>query len=202
VTGKPASRPSLLCLMIFVAVAAASQAQETHEGFSPPIGAADYEDLAQRLEQAEAELARRVLGPVPYLTSAELQPYESLHREIQASYYGELVDRSRFLILLARAQTVSLAAAQPGPLPKPPHPNLERPARILLAAGVASFCLSYSLWALAERQDSLYLASSTVDEALVHRRLFQTCGLASLILAGVGTVSSGASVSLLLAGGR
>jgi hypothetical protein len=199
VRGKPAARPSLLCLVIIAAVAAVCTAQGR---LSPSVEAAHYEELAQRLDQAEAELAQRVLGPVPYLSRAELQSYEALHREIESSYYGDLVDRSRFLILLARVQAVPLSPPVPEPLPRPRRPNLDRPFRILLGTAAVSFCLSYSLWALAERQDSLYFASPTIEEAVTHRRLYQASGLASLILAGVGTAASGVSVSLLLAGGR
>lgn len=196
--GHPRTRRALLCwALIAVAVVAGSQPAQ-----APPAQPGDFEQLSERLSRAEAELAARVLGPVPRLSAAELESLESLHREIEASYFAQLADRSRFLVLLARTLAAAPAGgAPPAALPNPPPPSRERPTRALLGTAAGAFGLSFSFWALAEAQDRLYLEAPTVERALLHRRLYVACGLASLVCAGVGVLSSGASVSLLLLDG-
>jgi len=190
-------------LLLLAVLLAAAAAAADEQAFKPPVEAGYYEALARRLSQAEAELARRILEPAPYLSDAELRGYQSLHQEIQASFYGELVDRSRFLVLLT--QTLAAAPALPG-APQGPvtalRPNLARPAGVLLGTAAVSFGLSFGCWALAERQEVLRLNSATPDEATSHRKLYVAWAVTSLILAGLGTISSGVSASLLLAGGR
>lgn len=190
--GDRRRRRGLICWALF-AVAAAAGSQEMT---IPPGQSADYEQLAQRLSLAEAELAARVLGSAPRLSPAELESLQSLHREIEASYYAQLADRSRFLVLLAQRVAAVPAAAQASPVA--PRPSRERPRRALLGTSAGAFGLSFSFWALAAAQDRLYLEAPTVERAVLHRRLYVACGLAGLICAGVGVLSSGAAVPLLL----
>jgi hypothetical protein len=181
---------------VLLAVALVAGAQQA---FKPPVEPGLYEALSERLGQAEAELARRVLEPQPSLIPAELERYRLLDQEIRASFYGDLVDRSRFVLLLTEALREPPAAA---PQIVEPPPNLTKPAGVLLGTAVISFGLSYGCWALAERQDVLYLGSATPEEATVHRKRFAAYRLTGLILAALGTLSSGTSASLLAADRR
>lgn len=186
-------------LLLRGALLTAALAAGAQQAFTPPVEPGLYETLSERLSQAEAELARRILEPLPSLIPAELERYRSLDREIQGSFYGDLMDRSRFVLLLTEAlQTAPVAA----PEVVAPPANLSRPAGLLLGTAVVSFGLSYGCWALAERQDALYLGSATPEEATVHRKRFAAYRLTGLILAALGTLSSGTSASLLAADRR
>jgi len=170
-----------------------------------------YTELASRLEDAGKEVSGKLLQAEGVLTTEDLQLLGSLDEEIRRSLYGDLVDRSSLLLLLAReevrgqqrsrqqderAEQIILASRQD-------RRSVEisgfrtRLLKTSLAASLTSFTLAFTFWGLGERQDRLYFEAQTIEEAVRHRAYFKTFSIISLIGAAVGVVSSGVTVTVL-----
>lgn len=174
-------------------------------------GAAAYSVLSSRLQGAEQLLARRVMLEHGALSAEELEALRELNEEIRSSLFGDLMDRSSLLLLLAREQVQSeqgrdrranLADTIVAELrSESRQANITRGRarafRFSLGTGAVSFALAFGFWGLGEMQDQMYFQAATIEEAVRHRNLFRSFMIGSLAAAAVGVISSGVSLSLL-----
>ena len=59
-----------------------------------------------------------------------------------------------------------------------------------------SFASAFTLWGLAELQDRRYFQATSIEEASLHRRLFQVFSVGSMVGATIGVVGAGVSATL------
>jgi hypothetical protein len=181
------------------------------EGTAGRTGDSYYTELASRLEDAGKEVAGKLLQDEGVLTTEDLELLSSLDEEIRRSLYGDLIDRSSLLLLLAREQVRAQQRSRQqderaeqivlASLRDRRNQQASRlRAKLLktsLATSLTSFTLAFTFWGLGERQDQLYFEAETVDEAVRHRTCFKAFAIISLISAAVGVVSSGVTVAVL-----
>jgi hypothetical protein len=169
-----------------------------------------YEELSASLARAEAQIAGVALRGGASITEEQLQALRSLNRQIRGSLYSDLIDRSDLLLLLAQEQVLfhqdpqELQARLEGMLRDSREEGRERirstgrekRMRACFNTTLVSFAAAFTLWGLGELQDRRYFESTTIDEARLHRRLFQVFSVGSLVGATVGVVSAGVTVTL------
>jgi hypothetical protein len=169
-----------------------------------------YEELSTSLAQAEALVAGMALQDEAALTVEQLEALRYLNRQIRGSLYSDLIDRSDLLLLLTREQMLlhrdpqELQARLEGMLrdSRQDARNLERGAardkvlRTSFNTTLGSFAAAFAFWGLGELQDRRYFESTTIEEAKLHRRLFQIFSIGSLVGATVGVVGAGITVTL------
>lgn len=177
-----------------------------------PISAVDelYNELAAGLARAEQRVAATVLQDGGAVSAEELEALVAFNRQIRGSLYGDLIDRSDLLLLLAqelvrvhgeteakeiRFDQLILESRQEERSGKR-STSREKVLRFSVATTLASFALAFTFWGLGEMQDQLYFQAATIDQATLHRRLFQVFTVGSLISAAVGIAGAGVSVSL------
>lgn len=181
------------------------------EGTGGRTGDSYYTELASRLEDAGKEVAGKLLQAEGVLTTEDLELVSSLDEEIRRSLYGDLIDRSSLLLLLAReqmqaqqrsrqqderAEQIVLASRQDRRNQEASRLRTKL-LKTSLATSLTSFTLAFAFWGLGERQDQLYFEAQTVEEAVRHRTCFKAFAIISLISAAVGVVSSGVTVAVL-----
>ena len=160
-----------------------------------------YNELAAGLDRAEQRVAATVLQDGVAVSAEEIEALTTLNRQVRGSLYGDLIDRSDLLLLLAQEQ-VRIRREMEGKQIRFDQMLLERSTsreqvlRFSLATTVASFALAFTFWGLGEMQDQMYFQAATIDEAIVHRRFFQVFTIGSLVSAVVGVAGAGVSVSL------
>jgi hypothetical protein len=176
-----------------------------------PTSAVDelYDELAADLAHAEQRVAETVLQDGIAVSAEELEALAALNRQIRGSLYGDLIDRSDLLLLLAEEQArihretegkqirfdrLLLESRQEERSGKR-STSREKVLRFSVATTLASFALAFTFWGLGEMQDQLYFESATIDQATLHRRLFHVFTVGSLISAAVGIAGAGVSVS-------
>ena len=163
-----------------------------------------YEELSTSLAQAEALVAGMALQDEAALTVEQLEALRYLNRQIRGSLYSDLIDRSDLLLLLAREQMLLRWARLEGMLrdSRQDARNLERGSardKVLRASfntTLVSFAAAFAFWGLGELQDRRYFESTTIEEATLHRRLFQIFSIGSLVGATVGVIGAGVTVTL------
>lgn len=176
-----------------------------------PASAVDelYNELAAGLARAEQRVAATVLQDGVAVSAEELEALAALNRQIRGSLYGDLIDRSDLLLLLAEEQArihretegkqirfdrLLLESRQEERSGKR-STSREKVLRFSVPTTLASFALAFTFWGLGEMQDQLYFEAATIDQAILHRRLFQVFTVGSLISAAVGIAGAGVSVS-------
>jgi hypothetical protein len=204
----PAGRLVLPILFCFLVTVLPGVSQE--QNAIGPAGTS-YLLLQEEIRAAERALADRILGEGGPLSAAEVEELEQLKQEARLSLYGDLIDRSALLLVLAQDQLAQELLRRS---------RIDRANEILqsreleqraaasrvrrtiglwssLGAAAASFTAAFTLWYLSERQDERYLAADTVDEAMRHRTNFKVLSWASYLAAGVGVLSAGVSIPVL-----
>ena len=170
-----------------------------------------YDELAAGLDRAEQQVAAAVLQDGVMVSAEELEALTTLNRQIRGSLYGDLIDRSDLLLLLAREQVrirremeaqqirfdQMLLESRQEERSRKRSTSREKAFRYSLATTVASFALAFTFWGLGEMQDQMYFQAATIDEAIVHRRFFQVFTIGSLVSAAVGVAGAGVSVSFI-----
>jgi hypothetical protein len=157
-------------------------------------------------------VAAIVLQDGVVVSAEELEALITLNRQIRGSLYGDLIDRSDLLLLLAREQVrirremeaqqirfdLMLLDSRQEERSRKRSTSREQVLRLSLATTLASFALAFTFWGLGEMQDQMYFQAATVDEAIVHRRFFQVFTVGSLVSAAVGVAGAGVAVSIFL----
>jgi hypothetical protein len=181
----------------------------SQEGTVGSAGDELYDELAASLDRAEQRVAAIVLQDGVVVSAEELEALTTLNRQIRGSLYGDLIDRSDLLLLLAQEQVRIFQETEVQEvrfdqilLERGQEERNERRStfheeafRYSVATSLASFALAFTFWGLGEMQDQKYIQAATIDEAIVHRRFFQAFTIGSLVSAAVGVVSAGVSVS-------
>lgn len=181
----------------------------SQEGRATSPGDELYDELAASLDRAEARVAATVLQDGVVVSAEELEALITLNRQIRGSLYGDLIDRSDLLLLLAREQVrirremeaqqirfdLMLLESRQEERSRKRSTSREQVLRLSLATTLASFALAFTFWGLGEMQDQMYFQAATVDEAIVHRRFFQVFTIGSLVSAAVGVAGAGVAVS-------
>jgi len=181
----------------------------SQEGWVSSAGDELYNELAASLDRAEQRLAAIVLQDGVVVSAAEIEALTTLNRQIRGSLYGDLIDRSDLLLLLAQEQVrirqetevqqvrfdqLLLESGQEERYSKRSTFH-EEAFRYSVATALTSFALAFAFWGLGEMQDQMYFQAATSDEAIVNRRFFQIFTIGSLVSAAVGVASAGVSVS-------
>jgi hypothetical protein len=195
----------VLCFLVTV-LPGVSQEQN-----APGSASSSYLPLYEEVRAAEQALADRILGEGEPLSASEVEELEKLNQEARLSLYGDLIDRSALLLVLAQDQLAQELLRQS---------RVDRASEILqsreleqkaaasrvrrtiglwssLGTAAASFTAAFALWYLSEWQDEQYLEAETVDEAMRHRTNFKLLSWASYLAAGVGVLSAGLSIPVL-----
>ena len=169
-----------------------------------------YEELSAGLAQAVALVAGISLQDESSVTAEQLEALRSLNRQIRGSLYSDLIDRSDLLLLLAQEQ--SLLSRDPQQLRSRLEGILrdssqdaqegkrkdgrETALRACFNTTLVSFAAAFTFWGLSELQDRRYFESTAIEDARLHRRLFQVFSIGSLVGATLGVVSAGVTVTL------
>lgn len=169
-----------------------------------------YEELSAGLAQAEALVAGLSLQDESSVTAEQLEALRSLNRQIRGSLYSDLIDRSDLLLLLAQEQLLFHQD------PQQPQSRLEgilrdssqdvqedkrkedreKALRACFNTTLVSFAAAFTFWGMSELQDRRYFESTAIEDARLHRRLFQVFSIGSLVGATLGVVSAGVTVTL------
>jgi hypothetical protein len=169
-----------------------------------------YEELSVGLAKSEAMVADIALQDGASPTLEQMEALKSLNRQIRGSLYSDLMDRSELLLLLAQEQVrihqdpqdrqarldQVLQDSRQAAENRSRSDSRAKILRTSFTTTMASFALAFTFWGLGELQDLRYFESPTIEEARLHRRLFQVFSIGSLIGASIGLVSAGVTVTL------
>jgi hypothetical protein len=203
-------RPILIALVLLAAVCGAAQEQ------SGGSAGASYLLLDKQVGAAEQELAARILQEGAPLTERDLEKLQGLLEEARISLYGDLMDRSALLVMLAeesiaresligtRSQREKEFLESRALQEKEATARRRRSAVLWGSVGTtaASFAAAFAFWYLSEWQDERYFSAPTVEEAVRHRTYFKLFSWASYLAAGVGVIGVGVTVPVLLRSSR
>jgi hypothetical protein len=201
--------PLRYLLLVLTLLSTASVAAQEESGSS---AGASYLALCEELSAAEAALAVRILEERAVPDAAQLEELRRLEEEARLSLYGDLMDRSALLVMLAeeRLAEQSLEASRPERerefLESRELSDREAAARKRrtvavwgsVGTTVASFAAAFTFWYLSEVQDERYFTATSVEAALRHRTYFKLFSWASYVAAGAGIVGVGVTVPVLL----
>jgi len=173
--------------------------------------ASAYLLLYRQIHDAERALADKILGTGGAVDAADVEGLAELAQEARLSLFGDLIDRSALLLVLAEERLVqerltASRAARVGEIMK----SRELEARAAdarqgrsaalwgtLGTSAASFALAFTFWYLSEWQDEQYFLAPTVDDAVQHRTYFKLFSWMSYLSAGVGVLSAGVAIPVL-----
>ena len=169
-----------------------------------------YDELSAGLEQAEALVAGLSLQDGLSVSAEQLEALRSLNRQIRGSLYSDLIDRSDLLLLLAQEQLAfhqdpqQLQSRLEGILrdssqdlqAEKRKDGREKVLRACFNTTLVSFAAAFTCWGLSELEDRRYFESTAIEDARLHRRLFQVFSIGSLVGATLGVVSAGVTVTL------
>jgi hypothetical protein len=180
----------------------------SQEGRATSAGDELYNELAASLDRAEQRVAASVLQDGVAVRAEELEALTTLSRQIRGSLYGDLIDRSELLLLLAQEQVrigqetetrqirfdQMLLDSRQEERNSRRSISREKVLRYSVATTLSSFALAFTFWGLGEMQDQMYFQATTTDQAIVHRRLFQVFTIGGLVSAAVGLAGAGVAV--------
>jgi hypothetical protein len=214
-TARSAARSlRLLLLVALIGGAGGLEAQDSGGASTPaavpaPSIGSQYLLLEQQIREAEGFLADRILGAAGSIGPQDVQRLSALAETARVSLYGDLIDRSALLLVLAE-EALALeqhAASRATRLEEilrsrelEAQAELARRRRTAalsssLGATAAAFATAFTFWYLSEWQDQQNFQATSIDDAVRHRRNFKLFSWVSCLAAGAGRSSPPAADS-------
>ena len=178
---------------------------------APASAGTTYLLLYDEIQQAQETLSDKILGGGA-VEAADVERLSQLAEEARLSLYGDLIDRSALLLVLAEEQLAEQRLAGSGAVrtgeimksreleARSAQARRRRSAGLWgsLGTSTVSFAMAFTFWYLSEWQDEQYFLAASVDDAVRHRTYFRLFSWVSYLSAGVGVVSAGISIPFLV----
>jgi hypothetical protein len=165
---------------------------------------AGYLELQQKIEQAEQKM-----DPQYRLLPEDVAALDALAAQISATYFQDLIIRSRLLLVLSKQKLLLQDSSEAGVVFSERLVFVEQMLRreseqlrrsrmfdLSLGTGIVSFGLSYTLWLLSEWADHSWTAAATLEEAVRWGAWSTVFAWGSYITGAVSLVGFGFSIPL------